>query len=201
MLVRHSVYEKKWPVTPSELWNSKRIKRIPNTKTPIWCEKCITKSFWFNDKNCFFRKSRIFFHGLAVHIRIGVCAYMDATLLIMVSNLNRLVADAQLVEKASVFEHFCLARRTKYVVVRQHFISPVTRCTVYKSTNIRRDLTTWPFKFAEKTDCSSSAFHYSQLATCNSQPHNSQNTQSFTKRPRKRKKYWKGRYLYLFNIH
>ena len=45
LLVRHSVYEKKWPVTPSELWNSKRIKRIPNTKTPIWCEKCITRSF------------------------------------------------------------------------------------------------------------------------------------------------------------
>ena len=63
---------------------------------------------------------------------------MDATLLIMVSNLNSLVADAQLVEKASVFEHFCLARRTKYVVVRQHFISPVTRCTVYKSTNFRK---------------------------------------------------------------
>ena len=67
---------------------------------------------------------------------------MDAMLLIMVSNLNSLVADAQLLEKASDFEHFCLARRTKYVVVRQHFISPVTRCTVYKSTNFRKGLTT-----------------------------------------------------------
>ena len=90
-------------------------------------------------KIAFSENQEYFFHGLAVHIRIGVCvAYMDATLLIMVSNLNSLVADAQLVEKASVFEHFCLARRTKYVVVRQHFISPVTRCTVYKSTNFRK---------------------------------------------------------------
>ena len=120
-------------------------------------------------KIAFSENQEYFFHGSAVHTRMGVCVYMDATLLIMVSNLNSLVADAQLVEKASVFEQFCLARRTKYVVVRQHFISPVTRCTFTNQQIFERDLTTWPFKFAEKTDCSSSAFHYSQLATRNSQ--------------------------------
>ena len=71
--------KKKRPVMPSELWKDKRINEIL-TQTHQQCKK-IYPSNRFNDKKCFFRKLKIFFFVLAVHVHARVCSYMDPTLM------------------------------------------------------------------------------------------------------------------------
>ena len=63
-------------MTPSELWNNKRDKGNTNTKTPMWCKKCISHPDLMM-KNSF------------LYVRAGLCARMDATLLPLRVHLKR----------------------------------------------------------------------------------------------------------------
>ena len=91
-----------------------------------------------------------------------------------------------------------IASWTKYVIVRQRFISLVKRCYFYESTNFPNDVnyptlsTDWrdrlhlaPRNSQLLTSNSQLATRNLQLAARNSQLHNSQNTQSLCKKAKK----------------
>jgi len=82
--VRYSVYGEKRPVTPSELWNNKRIMKIltqSHQYSAINVSVILLKNAFSENKNVFHYYSCTCMHG-------HICVYMDATLLVSGANFS-----------------------------------------------------------------------------------------------------------------